>query len=89
VVEVPTIVAIFLGLSVFLKNDMVLGAIGLLGGIILLYMGYDVFRTRKEVVASCSTKAQSPSGPRDHHRLQSGMAAVVGYGGGGAHTPPP
>lgn len=60
VVEVPTIAAIFLGLSVFLKNDMVLAAIGFLGGVILLYMGYDVFRTRKEAVASCSTKTQSP-----------------------------
>ena len=59
-VEVPTIVAIFFGLSVFLKNDMVLAAIGLLGGAILLYMGYDVVRTRKEVVTSCPTKHQDP-----------------------------
>lgn len=59
-VEVPTIVGIFFGLSVFLTNDTVLGAIGLLGGIILLYMGYDVFRTRREVVSSCSTKYRSP-----------------------------
>lgn len=59
-VEVPTIAAIFLGLSVFLKNDMVLGAIGLLGGVILLYMGYDVVRTRKEVLTSCSTKYKDP-----------------------------
>ena len=33
---------------------------GLLGGVILLYMGYDVIRTRKEVLTSCSTKTQSP-----------------------------
>jgi len=59
-VEVPTIAAIFFGLSVFLKNDMVLAAIGLLGGAILLYMGYDVVRTRKEVVTSCPTKHQDP-----------------------------
>ncbi len=60
VVEVPTIAAIFLGLSVFLKNDMVLGLIGLLGGAILLYMGYDVVRTHKEIVTSCDAKHKSP-----------------------------
>jgi threonine/homoserine/homoserine lactone efflux protein len=59
-VEIPTIVAIFFGLSVFIRNEMVLATIGLIGGAILLYMGYDVFRTRKEVVTSCSTKYQSP-----------------------------
>lgn len=59
-VEIPTIVAIFFGLSVFIRNEMVLATISLIGGAILLYMGYDVFRTRKEVVTSCSTKYQSP-----------------------------
>jgi threonine/homoserine/homoserine lactone efflux protein len=59
VVEVPTIVAIFFGLSVFLKDDMVFGIIGILGGTILLYMGYDMVRSRKDVVTSC-TKYRDP-----------------------------
>ena len=60
VVEIPTIVAIFFGLSMFLKDDMVFGIIGILGGIILLYMGYDVMRTRKDVVTSQSTRCKKP-----------------------------
>ncbi len=59
-VEVPTIAAIFLGLSAFLKDEALLTAIGLLGGAVLLYLGFDVVRTRKEVVMSCSTRYKSP-----------------------------
>lgn len=59
-VEIPAIVAIFLGLSVFLRDDLIFGVIGLLGGALLLYMGYDVVRTRKEVVASCDMKHREP-----------------------------
>ena len=46
VIEVPLIVAIFLGLDTVLRNDLVFFVIGLVGGIILLYMGYDLIRTR-------------------------------------------
>lgn len=59
-VEVPTIAAIFLGLSAFLKDEALLTAIGLLGGAVLLYLGFDVVRTRKEVVMDCNGKYKSP-----------------------------
>jgi len=59
-VEIPTITVIFFGLSIFLKNDLLLATIGLLGGAILLYMGYDVMRSRKEVLTSCTTKDKDP-----------------------------
>lgn len=59
-VEIPTIVAIYFGLSLFLKDDLVFAVIGLLGGALLLYMGYDVVRTRQEILASCDLKYSDP-----------------------------
>lgn len=59
-VEIPTIAVIFFGLSIFLKDDFLLAMIGLLGGAILLYMGYDVVHSRNEVLASCGTKVKDP-----------------------------
>ncbi len=50
VVELPLMAAIFFGLDTLLKNDGVFFAIGLIGGAILLYMGYDVIRTRERQV---------------------------------------
>ena len=52
VVEVPLMAGIFYGLDTLLKNDSVFFAIGLVGGAILLYMGYDVIRTRERQVAA-------------------------------------
>jgi threonine/homoserine/homoserine lactone efflux protein len=58
-VEIPVIVAIFFGLSTFLQDERIFAAIGLIGGALLLYLGYDTVRTRKEIVTSCDLKYRS------------------------------
>jgi threonine/homoserine/homoserine lactone efflux protein len=48
VIEIPLIVAIFLGFEVVLKDPSVIAAIGIIGGAFLLYMGLSMFRTKLE-----------------------------------------
>lgn len=48
VIEVPLVVAIFLGFETVLKDETVFAAIGLVGGAFLLYMGASMMRTRIE-----------------------------------------
>ena len=59
-VELPIIVGIFFGLSALLRDDAIFGIIGLLGGSLLLYMGWDMVRTRKEIVTSCDIHYKDP-----------------------------
>lgn len=47
-VEIPLILTLFLGLMVFLQDENVLAAIGLVGGVFLLYMGISMLRPRSE-----------------------------------------
>jgi threonine/homoserine/homoserine lactone efflux protein len=46
-VEVPLILTIFLGLMVFLQDENILAAIGLVGGAFLLYMGISMLRPQE------------------------------------------
>ena len=46
VIEVPLIIAIFLGFEAVLKDESVFAIIGLVGGAFLLYMGISMFRTK-------------------------------------------
>ncbi|MBI0583165.1 MAG: LysE family transporter [Methanomassiliicoccus sp.] len=48
VIEIPLIVAIFLGLETVLQDQTVLATIGLVGGAFLLYMGISMVRVRIE-----------------------------------------
>lgn len=48
VIEVPLIIAIFLGFEAVLKDESVFALIGLVGGAFLLYMGISMFRTKLE-----------------------------------------
>lgn len=48
VIEVPLIVAIFLGFGSVLKEDLIFAAIGLIGGSFLLYMGVSMLRAKTE-----------------------------------------
>lgn len=52
-IEVPLIVAIFLGLGVILQNDAVFIFVGLVGGGILIYMGADLLRSRNKSIEVC------------------------------------
>ncbi len=49
-IEVPLIVAIFLGFDFIFKDQTVFAYIALIGGIILMYMGVSELRARKTIV---------------------------------------
>jgi threonine/homoserine/homoserine lactone efflux protein len=48
VIEIPLIIAIFLGFETVLKDQAIFAAIGIIGGVFLLYMGVSMFRTKME-----------------------------------------
>lgn len=48
VIEVPLILAIFLGFETVLKDESIFATIGLVGGAFLLYMGISMIRTKGE-----------------------------------------
>lgn len=50
VVEIPLIIAIFLGLDYFFQDQAVFTAIGIMGGALLIYMGYSMIKSRKEIL---------------------------------------
>lgn len=50
VVEIPLIIAIFLGLDYFFQDQAVFAAIGIMGGALLIYMGYSMIKSRKEIL---------------------------------------
>ena len=58
-VEVPLIIAIFLGLGTILNNTYVFIAIGLIGGVILLYMGWDLMRSKDKFLVECPIEKRS------------------------------
>src|SRR4030067_249197 len=49
VIEVPLILLVYFGLAQFFKNDIVQLALSVLGGGMIVWMGYGLFRSRKEV----------------------------------------
>jgi len=49
-VEVPLIIAIFLGFDFIFKDQTIFACIGFVGGIILMYMGVSELRARKSIV---------------------------------------
>ncbi len=48
--ELPLIVVIFLGFDFFFKDQLIFSAVGLLGGAMLLYMGYEMVRDREKIL---------------------------------------
>jgi threonine/homoserine/homoserine lactone efflux protein len=50
VIEVPLIIAIFLGFDFVFRDQVVFAYIALIGGIILMYMGVSELRARKTIV---------------------------------------
>jgi threonine/homoserine/homoserine lactone efflux protein len=49
-IEVPLVLAIFLGFEAVLKDEVIFSIIGLVGGAFLLYMGIGMLRTRGDGV---------------------------------------
>lgn len=50
VVEIPLIAAIFLGFDTVLNDRNVFAAVGIIGGLLLLYMGIEMVRSREKLV---------------------------------------
>ncbi|CAG0962590.1 hypothetical protein ANRL3_00979 [Anaerolineae bacterium] len=61
--ELVMVVALFFGLGDLLKQNQVAGAIGLLGGLFLLWMGFDIARSawQGKVSLNMSPRAHAPS----------------------------
>lgn len=49
-IEIPLIIAIFLGLDYVFQDRTIFAAIGIMGGVLLVYMGYSMIRTRRETM---------------------------------------
>jgi len=49
-IEIPLIIAIFLGLDYVFQDRAIFAAIGIMGGVLLVYMGYQMIRTRRETM---------------------------------------
>jgi threonine/homoserine/homoserine lactone efflux protein len=49
-VEIPLIIAIFLGLDYVFQDQAIFATIGIMGGTLLVYMGYSMIRTRKDII---------------------------------------
>lgn len=49
-IEVPLIIAIFLGFTTVLNDPIVFAVVGIVGGALLFYMGLDMVRHRKKIV---------------------------------------
>jgi len=67
VVEFPTIALIALGFSTVLKDIRVSIAVGILGGILLIYMGLSMFMSRREEVTKLE-KAKDPKASKKRSR---------------------
>jgi threonine/homoserine/homoserine lactone efflux protein len=50
VIEVPLIVAVYFGLRGFFQNEIFQLVLSVLGGGMIVWMGYDLFRARKKIV---------------------------------------
>lgn len=49
VIEVPLILLVYFGLASFFDNEILKLVLGLLGGAMIVWMGYDMFRARKKL----------------------------------------
>jgi threonine/homoserine/homoserine lactone efflux protein len=50
VVEVPLIVLVYFGLANFFQNEILKFVLSVVGGGMIVWMGYDLFRSRKKIV---------------------------------------
>lgn len=72
-IEFPLIIMLYLGLSEFLANTTIHKVIGLVGGSIMIYVGFQTFRARKEK----SEEYQNPKGSSKHSSFAAGLIATA------------
>jgi threonine/homoserine/homoserine lactone efflux protein len=78
IVEVTLLLALFMGLAAWLTQDVVLGWLGLVGGVVLIGMGTDMIRTARASVAVEPAANPSPTGgPGIHGPVLSGMGTTL------------
>lgn len=67
-VEFPLILLLYFGLSRFFVSTLVQKIIGVVGGAVLIYMGFQTFKTRKE--------ARAETGHSEHASFVAGLVAT-------------
>ncbi len=72
-VEFPLILLLYLGLSESLANTIVHKVIGLVGGAIMIYIGFQKLKMRKEK----SEEYQNPKGSLKHSSFVAGLIATA------------
>lgn len=60
IVEIPIMILIYLGFSRLFTSDIVRMIISLVGGFMLIFMGFDMFNHRKTVLSPVIEKRDSP-----------------------------
>ncbi|OCC14428.1 lysine exporter protein (LysE/YggA) [Dissulfuribacter thermophilus] len=71
--ELCLIILILLGLGPYLKIPMVMGTIAFIGGIMLLWMGYSMFKEASNLSLSFAEKKQEVSNPNGKNTLLLGI----------------
>jgi threonine/homoserine/homoserine lactone efflux protein len=72
-IEFPLILLLYFGLSEFLANTIVHKVIGLVGGSIMIYIGFQTLKARKEK----SEEHQNPKGGYKHSSFAAGLIATA------------
>jgi len=70
-VEVPLIIALYLGASALLQADWTRITIGLAGGLFLLYMGYGLIRTKADI------KVEGENSPKNSNKNSSFVTGAL------------
>ncbi|MEM0449645.1 MAG: LysE family transporter [Methanomassiliicoccales archaeon] len=62
IIEAPLIIAIFLGFGTILRSDIVFVVVATVGGVVLLYMGSDLIKSRKTYISDCPSRHSGAMG---------------------------
>lgn len=76
-VELVMVAALFFGLGDLLKQNLVAGAIGLLGGLFLLWMGFDIARSAWQGTVSLDTTSRGNAGSPAPHPIVAGVVTTI------------
>jgi len=75
--ELAMVVALFFGLGDLLKQNFVAGAIGILGGLFLLWMGFDIVRSAYLGQVSLNTMQRGGTAPSSTNPIVAGMLTSI------------
>ena len=75
--ELAMVVALFFGLGDLLKQNAIAGTIGLLGGLVLLWMGFSIVRNAWQGKVSLMLVQSAPSATTSGNPIAAGMLATI------------